>query len=116
MTYHNNSLGRPVQSADGTWVLGSAAQASNGFSVTLPVDRHCAEPFRVGNLVRLSDGQAEAEKVLWRVVTQVPGVFGPLAVLVPTEVPSSVPSASVQRVELAVRGRPQPTGATELAA
>jgi len=116
MTYQNNSLGFPAQATDGTWVLADPEQPFNGFSVTLPVDRNVTEPFKVGQLVRLSQRMVNGEKVLWRVVAQTPGVFGPVAVLVPTDVPASVPATSVERAEQTVETRPHSANSEKLAA
>lgn len=95
----------PFKSNDNTWVLPIPTTAFNGFSVVLPIERSNSAAFDVGNLVRLIEDATEKSDVLWRSVAHTSGVFGSMAIFVPTQFPATVPASSVRRVEFAAKGR-----------
>ncbi len=99
------SSAAPFKANDNTWVLPIPGAAYNGFSVVLPIERSSSVAFDVGNLVRLIGMATEKTDVLWRSVAHTSGVFGSMAIFVPTQIPATVPASSVRRVELAAIAR-----------
>lgn len=97
------------QSSDRTWVLNLPVGSFNGYSSTFALSNHVSQKLSIGCLVRvlLSDSE-NAQHNLWRVVAKnrVTNLHSSMdqVVLVPSNIPSSVPASSVMRVENAVKG------------
>ncbi|MGR3679755.1 MAG: hypothetical protein ACU0AZ_17430 [Paracoccaceae bacterium] len=105
MSFITNDLAVPVRSLDGSWTLPVAQDAFNGHCAIVNLPQSEIANMQVGALVKVSGDVATIPcDVHWRLVA----VIGGSAVIIPEDIPSSVPAHSVYRVENAVKGYSSP--------